>query len=114
MNGETVGTGTLSDGILTVSGSGMPYSPYTLVTPSANPFFGTWTGTDADGDNVRIFITASTWTMTSVIGTATYTYSGNTATISIDGKIVGTGTLSGGKLTVSGSGIPYSPYTLTK
>jgi len=83
-----------------------------------NVFIGTWTGTDADGDSVTLVITATTWTLTGgylSFSTGMYTYSGNTATIKDeDGNTLGTATLSGNTLTVTGSYIPYSPYTFTK
>jgi len=82
-----------------------------------NPFIGTWTGTDVDGDLVTLVCTASTWILTTDYGlneTGTYTYSGNTATIRQGSTTLGTATLSGSTLTVTGSGIPYTPYTLTK
>ena len=83
-----------------------------------NAFIGTWNGTDVDGDAVMLVLTTSTWTLTSEYISSysgTYTYSGNSATIKDhEGNAIGTATLSGNALIITGSDIPYTPYTLIK
>ena len=71
-----------------------------------NPFVGTWNGSDGDGDAIRLVVTSSTWTVSwpgnPEWGTesGTYTYSGNTATLSMAGEgVVGTATVSGNTMT---------------
>jgi uncharacterized lipoprotein NlpE involved in copper resistance len=77
----------------------------------SNPFIGTWHGVDAYGDRMRLVFTSTTWTLTlldytdvdSVTGT--YTHSGNTGTLYLQGVIAGIGTISGNVLTWRASGI---------
>ncbi|GBU27635.1 hypothetical protein R84B8_01170 [Treponema sp. R8-4-B8] len=104
--GGTGGTGGSGDGGGTGGGGN---------NNGTNQFIGTWNGTDADGYSVTLVITASTWTLTTYNYSGTYSFSGNTATIKDDsGSTIGTATISSSTLTVTGSGIPYTPYTLTK
>jgi hypothetical protein len=70
-------------------------------------FAGTWVGIDPDGDPVQIVVSGSRWTMSwpgnphwgSESGT--FTSSGNSATLRLDGVTIGTATISGNTLTVS-------------
>ena len=82
----------------------------------SNSFVGTWIGTDGDGDPVTLVCTTTNWTASFYDGTetGTYTYSGNTATIIQGSEVIGTAILSGNTLIVTGSYIPYTPWTLTK
>ncbi|MDR0457145.1 MAG: hypothetical protein LBH20_10740 [Treponema sp.] len=82
----------------------------------SNQFIGTWIGGDRDGDSVTLVCTATNWTATFYGGTetGTYTYSGNTVTFKQGTETFVTATLSGNTLTVIGSYISYTPWTLTK
>ena len=88
---------------------------------NSNPFEGTWTGI-VDGENIRVVITSSTFSVTfidfpseGVLMTGTYTYTGNTATATVefDGDVVsGSATVNGNSMTVTLQG--FGTFTLTK
>ena len=85
-----------------------------------NPFLGTWTGTatDPSGDSAQAIavFTQNEWTvlipLARISENGTYTHSGNTATVFINGDNVGTSTISGGTLVASVRGLGTA--TLTK
>ena len=71
----------------------------------SNPFIGTWTGLDLDGDYMILRFESNNynvqWPNSNFLPIyGTYTYSGNTATLmSISGAANGTATVSGNTLT---------------
>ena len=68
---------------------------------SSNRFVGTWIGYDLDGYVFKVVVDSSTWTLSLPdypqwgVQTGTYTYSGNTGTMFLNGVAWATGTLSG-------------------
>lgn len=83
---------------------------------ASNPFIGTWTGYDPDFERIRVVVGNSTWTVswpdhpTWVIAgiytnSGTYTYTGNNATLFVEGIAIGTGTVSGNTLTLIFTGV---------
>jgi hypothetical protein len=72
----------------------------------SNPFEGTWNGMDPDGDKTIAIVGSSTFTLSwpdnSSYGSqsGTYTYSGNTAALKVDGDTWGSATVSGNTLTI--------------
>jgi hypothetical protein len=129
-NGEDVsGTATISANAMTITTTPGWYSPYTLaryVPNTANPFIGTWRGTDIDGDTLTVTFTADTvsfsWPDWPEIATqGTYTFSGSTATLSglydIDNDTAVTActaTVDANTMTITSDPAWYTPYTLER
>ena len=70
----------------------------------SNPFEGTWTGRDRDGDRVTLTVGPANWRISSpdydLDISGSYSYSGKSATIYVDGYYEGTASVSGNSLTI--------------
>jgi len=81
----------------------------------SNPFVGTWSGYDWEGDIMKVVMSDSTWTIsypdypsyvTPIGNSGTYTRNGNNATLyNSYGYSVGNATVSGNNVTFSGQGV---------
>ena len=71
---------------------------------ASNPFQGTWTGYDREGNRVRLYVGDADWTMT-LVGysyalVGSYSRNGNSATLYYDGYNFGSASVSGNSLTL--------------
>jgi len=103
----------------TPSGTGNPQNTNdNNQNTESNPFLGTWSGADADGDIAKVVVTSSNWTITWPNNpeygslTGTYTYSGNTAALKIDGDTWGSATVSGNVMTITAT--TWGTFVLSK
>jgi hypothetical protein len=85
-------------GAALVLGLGLTGCPTDSGGGDSNPFPGTYLGT-GDNEDDTLVLTDDSWTAD--FGRGTYTYSGNSATLSQGTVVIGTATLSGKSLTIS-------------